>query len=239
MASFVGNQESSGVEIPGSGIVKGATSTKAMPSQLNLGLPSSETAELLKRGIHVRTERQQILFGEGERVDRLFVVESGSFKRVRQSRDGRELILSLVGAGDLFGAIAAPIVATNQVQALQDSICFSIPVAAVQRAIEHHPPFAVRLLGLMHARQREAELTAARFALETVPQRLAHLILTESDPRSGELRFPLNQTEIANVIGSSRETVCSILNRLRRDEILALSRGRIRILDRQRLADIV
>ncbi|HSF14658.1 MAG TPA: Crp/Fnr family transcriptional regulator [Vicinamibacteria bacterium] len=239
MASFVGSQTSSGVEIPRSGIHKDAASTEAMPSQLDLGLPSSETAELLKRGTQVRIGRQRILFGEGESVDRLFVVESGSFKRVRQSRDGRELILSLVGVGDLFGAIASPIVATNQVQALQDSICFSIPVTAVHRAIEHHPPLAVRLLGLMHARQREAEATAARFALETVPQRLAHLILTISDPRSGELRFPLNQTEIANVIGSSRETVCSILNRLRRDGILALSRGRIRILERQHLADTV
>jgi len=68
------------------------------------------------------------------------------------------------------------------------------------------------------------ETAATRLAFETVPERLAHLLLEVSNPSSGELETPLNQTEIANLIGSSRETVCSILNQFRRQSSLELNR---------------
>ncbi len=87
-------------------------------------------------------------------------------------------------------------------------------------------------------RHREAETAAARLAFETVPARLAHLLLDTSDPRSGAMSFPLNQTEIANLIGSSRETVCSILNQFRRGGWLEIERGRIRVIDRRGLGSV-
>ena len=62
--------------------------------------------------------------------------------------------------------------------------------------------------------------------------------MSESSARSGKLQFPLNQTEIANLIGSSRETVCSVLNQLRRDGLLTIQRGKIKIVDWDGLAAV-
>ena len=84
----------------------------------------------------------------------------------------------------------------------------------------------------------DAQTVAARLAFETVPRRLAHLLLGISDLRYGTLKYPLNQTEIANLIGSSRETVCSILSRMRREGYLSIVKGRIRVLDRERLGAV-
>jgi CRP-like cAMP-binding protein len=79
---------------------------------------------------------------------------------------------------------------------------------------------------------------ASRLAFDTVPHRLAQLLLSVSDLRYGTLKYPINQTEIANMIGSSRETVCSILSRLRREGMLSIVKGRIRILQREKLAEV-
>ena len=83
-----------------------------------------------------------------------------------------------------------------------------------------------------------AQAHAARLAFDTVPRRLAHLLLGITDQRYGTLNYPVNQTDIANLIGSSRETVCSILSRLRQKGLLSIVKGRIRVLEREALAQL-
>jgi CRP/FNR family transcriptional regulator len=176
------------------------------------------------------------LFQESQALAHLYVVSSGSFKLLRHSEDGREFIVDLAGRGDSFGAIAEPATAPAAARALEDSILLAIPVAAVRRALERNPSLALRAVQEAERKLRAAEIRAARCAFESVPRRLAALLLETSDRRSGLLRFPLNQSELASFIGSSRETVCSILNQMRREAVVETSRGRIRLLDRKRLA---
>ncbi len=156
-------------------------------------------------------------------------------KLVCHSQEGREFIVDLAGRGDSFGATVEPSTAAVVALALEESTLVAVPVGAVRRAIERNPAFALRVLREAERRMRAAENRAARLAFESVRRRLVALLLEASDRRSGFLRFPLNQSDLASFIGSSRETVCSILNQLRREGIVETSRGRIRMLDRNRL----
>jgi CRP-like cAMP-binding protein len=101
-----------------------------------------------------------------------------------------------------------------------------------------NPTFALDLLAMKEQQSAAAQAHAARLAFDTVPQRLGRLLLSISDDRYGILKYPVNQTDIANMIGSSRETVCSILSRLRRQGLLSIVKGRIRILDREGLSRV-
>lgn len=163
------------------------------------------------------------------------MVSSGSVKLVRHSEEGREFIVDLAGRGDAFGALAEPSIAGVAARALEESTFLAVPVTAIRRALERNPALALRAVREAERRRRAAEIRAARFAFESVPRRLATLLLEETDRRSGILRFPLNQSELASFIGSSRETVCSILNQLRRDGIVETPHGQIRVRDRRRL----
>jgi CRP-like cAMP-binding protein len=205
-------------------------------SDLFRGLPSEEIEALDSASSVERVPRFRILFQDGQPLAHHYAVAYGSFKLVRHSEEGREFIVDLAGRGDSFGALAEPAPATAAARALEDATLLVVPVAAVRRALERHPAFALRVVRDTERRLRAAEARAARFAFESVPQRLAALLLEASDRRSGLLRFPLNQSELAGFIGSSRETVCSILNQLRRDSVVESSRGRLRVLDRKRLA---
>lgn len=199
------------------------------------GLPSEEIEALDSSSTVERVSRSRILFQEGHTLSHLYVVSSGSLKLVRHSQEGREFIVDLAGRGDSFGAIVEPSTAAVVALALEESTLLAVPVISVRRVIERNPAFALRVLREAERRMRAAESRAARIAFESVRQRLIALLLEASDRRSGFLRFPLNQSDLASFIGSSRETVCSILNQLRREGFVETSRGRIRMLDRKRL----
>jgi CRP/FNR family transcriptional regulator len=126
----------------------------------------------------------------------------------------------------------------NLAQALEDSRIFLIPHQSLRRIAASNPSFALDLLKTSERLFLDAQASATRLAFDTVPHRLAQLLITISDLRYGTLRYPVNQTEIANLIGSSRETVCSILSRLRRDGLISIVKGRIRILQRERLSSV-
>ena len=201
-------------------------------------LSADELEELLAASSSHHVPRQQVVFCEGEKLTHLYFAQTGSFKLVRHSEEGKELIVALARPGDCFGALADPLESRTLAQALEDSVLLVVPVSAVRRTLAQNPRFATVLLRQAVKRHEDAETAATRLAFETVPERLAHLLLELSDPDSGQLAIPLNQSEIANLIGSSRETVCSILNQFRRQGLLDIDRGRLRIVERELLPGV-
>ncbi len=201
-------------------------------------LSADELEELLAASSSHRVHRQQVVFCEGEKLTHLYLTQTGSIKLVRHSEEGKELIVALARPGECFGALADPLESRTLAQALEDSVLLVVPLSAVRHTLAQNPRFATGLLEQALKRHQDAETAATRLAFETVPQRLAHVLLEVSDPDSGQLAPPLNQTEIANLIGSSRETVCSILNQFRRQGLLDIDRGRLRIVERELLTGV-
>lgn len=201
-------------------------------------LQPAEIGAVAAMGWSQRTSRGQIIYCEGEILPHLYVIESGSVKLVRASEDGKELIVGLLGRGECFGNVAHSQPSGCFAQALEDSTLFAVPRQTLRRVAASKPSFALDLLELAERQSTAAQAHAARLAFDTVPQRLAQLLLRISDPRYGTLRYPVNQTDLANLIGSSRETVCAILSRLRRRGVVSIVKGRIRVLQRERLPEI-
>jgi CRP/FNR family transcriptional regulator len=166
------------------------------------------------------------------------LVESGSIKLIRSSEEGKELIVGLVGPGECFGSLVHSQPTGSFSQALENSKIFLVPHQSVRRIAAANPSFALDILKMNEQHFIEAQALSARLAFDTVPHRLAQLLLAISNLRYGTLRYPVNQTEIANLIGSSRETTCSILSRLRREGMLSIVKGRIRVLEREKLATV-
>lgn len=202
------------------------------------GLREAEIEGLAASGWPYRSTRGQIIYCEGDVLSHLYIIESGSIKLICNSDEGKELIVELAGPGDCFGNMANSQPTGCFSQALEDSVLFMIPRQSLRRVAIGNPAFALDLLEMTEKRSIAVQAAAARLAFDTVPHRLAHLLLGISDKRYGILRFPVNQTEIANLIGSSRETVCSILSRLRRKGLISIVKGRIRILDREGLGAV-
>src|SRR5690606_17229203 len=101
-----------------------------------------------------------------------------------------------------------------------------------------HPTTAINLLGEMARRLRRADESIAQLALCDVNERLIHKLVSLAHEEGTEqvegllVRRRPTQQELANMIGSCRETISRAFNQLARDG-LVISRGRAMVVTRQ------
>jgi CRP-like cAMP-binding protein len=176
----------------------------------------------------------------------LHVLVSGRMKTMRFSKEGRVILLDILDAGDVFGEMsifggeeASPAYA----EALEDAEIETIPRLAVERALGAAPALAIGLARLMGARRERLERRLEGYVFERVPARLVDLLLELAErfgePRAGGtvLDIPLNQQDLANFIGASREIVSLTLSELKRREMITMEGRRI-VIDGERLRRI-
>ena len=160
------------------------------------------------------------VFHAGDPADAVFVVATGKVKIVVTSSDGREFILTVLGAGQVFGEMAliesAPRSAT--VTAITTVDLVVINRAEFQHLLNTCPGISRKLLEILSRRLRRANSKMESLAYMDVAGRLARYLLDlarDHGQRMGNgwvvLRRPTH-SDIAHSIGTSRETVSRLIN---------------------------
>ena len=178
-----------------------------------------------------------ILFAH-DASDAFYVVLSGQVKVMMIAEDGREVVLSLVGQGDFFGETALlddePFAAS--VIAVEDSSLLVLHRDDFRRCIKEMPEMAFGLLRALCSRLREADHKIGGLMLLDVTGRIAHLLLDIAARVDGDqfLEVPTHQV-IAQMVGSSRETVSRTITLLASRGWIETSPDGIRIMNRKEL----
>jgi len=161
-----------------------------------------------------------IIVGQEDRGDSLFAITNGRVKVVLYGDSGREIILSLLREGEIFGEMS---LLDNQprsasVIALEPTKALVLERAAFVRHLSAHPATALAILAEMSRRLRQADKIIGNLALLDVYGRVARL-LTDLARKEGVetdegvlIKERPTQQEIASMIGTSRETVSRALN---------------------------
>jgi CRP-like cAMP-binding protein len=183
---------------------------------------------------------------QGDRRDTVFVITSGRVKVTLDAGDGRHVVVSILGRGDLVGEFEAIEGAghprAGSSVALEDVACRAISAEAFRAYLDHHPQAALVLLRVVIRRLRAADRRRRDSGSLDAPHRLARLLLEQveladvdlSQHAAGdpiELDLPLTQDELAGVIGASRESVVRALTALRDRDLITTARRRITIRD--------
>jgi CRP-like cAMP-binding protein len=160
------------------------------------------------------------IFHAGDPADAVFVVASGRVKVVITSSDGKEFILTVLGAGQVFGEMAllesaprsASVVTLSTVEVLV------INRSDFQRLLDSNPRISQRLMAILSRRLRRANAKMESLAYMDVAGRLARYLLDlarDHGQRLGNgwvvVRRPTH-SDIAHSIGTSRETVSRLIN---------------------------
>ncbi len=199
------------------------------------------------RNIAMRSEmreygRGQIILGSASPPDVIYFVKAGRVKVSALSADGKEQILGLLEPGDLFGALT-PDESTElkQVEAFDRSVVCHLKGELFEDVLRQAPEVAVQVVRILARRLQAAEREVQDLAFRDVPGRLASLLLRFSEEygerheRGTRLSFRLTHQDLARMIGSTRETVTTILNRFRHDGLIAIEHRIVIILDPERL----
>jgi CRP/FNR family cyclic AMP-dependent transcriptional regulator len=170
---------------------------------------------------------------QDEPGDAMFVIMSGRVKVVIFGESGREVTLSLLRSGDSFGEMSLFDQAPRSAHclAIEPTTLLVLSREDLMRHIQTHARTALNLLGEMARRLRRADETIAQLALCDVNERLIHRLvgLAREEGASGPdglvVRRRPTQQELANMIGSCRETISRAFNQLARDGLI-IPRGR-------------
>ncbi len=185
--------------------------------------------------------KNSVILFEDDPGDALFIVVKGQVKVVLIGEDGREVILSVLGQGDFFGEMSLlddeP--RSAHVIAMEDSELLVLRRDDFQRCLEETPRIALGLLRALSRRLRRADDKIGGLVLLDVTGRVARLLIELADEADGStiLRKVTHHT-IAQMIGSSRETVSRTMRDLVERNTISVEGKSITILNRGELSKI-
>lgn len=182
--------------------------------------------------------RNSVILFEDDPGDALYVVAQGQVKVVLIGEDGREVILSVMGEGEFFGEMALiddeP--RSAHVIAMEDSSLLVIRREDFQDLLQQTPGIGLVLLRELSRRLRRVDEKVGSLVLLDVNGRVAQLLLDLADEAgSDRITRRLTHHTIAQMIGSSRETVSRTMRELVDKGSITVSRREIQIRDRAAL----
>ena len=201
-------------------------------------LPAAELAPLVDVVRRRRYPRGAVLFTQGELGNVAFIVRSGRVDIMVASADGRDLLLYEVRSGDYFGEMALLEERPRSASAICREPC---EVLALERddllaALQRHPSIMLRMLQAMSRRLRLTDHRLESLAFHDAGLRLAEALWEASEEDTHGRVARLSQDALAARVGVSRQTVNKLLGEWRRDGLVSLSRGTIRLPDPTRFA---
>jgi CRP/FNR family cyclic AMP-dependent transcriptional regulator len=200
-------------------------------------LDPAQQLELARHAHRRRYRAGTPIFQFGDPGDSMMAVLSGTVRIARPAVGGRELVLTDAGAGDLFGEIAMLDGAERSAGAAALTNCEVLVLERSDslRFLRSNPEACLKLLAFLCARVRRSDERMIDLGFSEIPVRLAKVLLDRAGPRD---RLPWSQSELADMIGATRENVNRHLMEWQRRGIVQRANGWIVILQRQVLGEI-
>ena len=202
-------------------------------------LSADEMAELGRAAPMKQIEPGVIFRAPDDPDEVLFILKKGRVKLYQLSPDGRALTMHLYEAGSIFGEM--PLLGQGMhgsfAQALTPCVVCLMSPQDVKRLLIGDPRIATRIVESLSERLAVVENRLLDFAFRRVPERLARLLLQLAQlHRSLLLRAPrmevrFTHEELADMIGTTRETTTKLLNEMRLRGLVELQRARITLVD--------
>jgi CRP/FNR family transcriptional regulator, cyclic AMP receptor protein len=182
------------------------------------------------------------VFHEGDTSDACYIVREGDLRVTREHSDGRAIALATLGRGDIFGELAMldGEARSASVEALSDCELLALPASDVRQLLRGSSEITVKLVIALTRRLREANERISRQSFQTVPSRVAGVLsqlIAEEAPLEGRdgVTVRMTQADLAQLAGTSRESVSRFLAVLERAGVVRVGRGRVTVLEPRRL----
>ena len=181
----------------------------------------------------------KILFMEGEQGEAFFYIKSGLVKISKLSSDGREHILHILNEGHVFAEVTlfsnCDYPATAEV--LEDAEIGMIKNIALEKLILETPEISLELIKYLNKRLIEAQNKVRNLALYDTFGRTAQALVKLAEDYGKkttvgiELDLNISRQELANIVGTTRETVIRVLSAFKKEMSIELDKSSIIIKD--------
>jgi CRP/FNR family cyclic AMP-dependent transcriptional regulator len=203
-------------------------------------LSDREMAELDRMTTITNVPRGRVFYQPEDVSEVLFLIKQGKVQLYRISPEGKKLVIATLGPGTLFGemALLGQQMHNAFAEALDDCLILVMSRADLERLILNRPQVGLRMLEITGRRLNDAESRLEDMAFKGIPARLASLLLRLSAERNSPDILGMTHQDLAETIGTYRETATQVLNDMKAQGLIAIGRKRITICDPERLAEV-
>lgn len=186
-----------------------------------------------------RYQSRQIIFYEGNQPYGLYCINSGKIKIYKMDANGHQQIVRLAGPGDIMGyrcLLAGEAYSATAETIEEATVCF-FDKKTFFHVLETHPTTAFNVMTRLAVDLGYAENQMANLVHKNVRERLAELFLTfkvkygEKTPKGIKINISLTREELAELIGTTQESVIRLISEFKNDGFIAIKGREITLLD--------
>ena len=188
---------------------------------MEAGLPYASTFKPNERNLR----KNNILFHDGDDVNYIYEILSGTVKTTKMLMDGRQQVIGFFGRGDVIG-VPFETSAICSAEAVTDANILYYPIVQVENQMACSPKFSKAMLKLVHNELTESVDHMVSLGRKRPAERVASFLLKrQNKPTVGMLNnsyieLPMSRTDIADYLGLTQETVCRVLSQFRRTGLI-------------------
>lgn len=202
--------------------------------------------QLIKLANQVRIKsykKDEYIYIPNELSDKMFLIKEGSVKVGTYSQDGRVILKSELRRGELFGEMSLTSETTRNdfAQALEELEVCVFDLNLVEKMVEINPKLSLTITKIVGFRLRKIENKLAALMFKDAQSRIIDFLKEQADnygsPVGTETLIwnKLTHRDIASLTATSRQTVTTVLNKLRSQNLIYFDRKRILIRDVEKL----
>jgi len=183
----------------------------------------------------------KIFYTPEETGEVLFLLKKGTVQLYRLSPEGRKLVVATLGKGSMFGEMSLIGQGMHNLfaEAVTDCLLCVMSRVDLERLIQEKPRVGLRFMESMATRLQNAESQLEDLAFKSISARLADILLQRAEQKENQLALTgYTHQDLAELLGTYRETITLTLNELKADGIIAIGRKHITILNREALESI-
>ena len=183
--------------------------------------------------------RRQVIYLPGDPGDQIYFINGGRVKTSKVTRDGKELTLAYRGAGQVFGELAVVDGSPREemAEAMKNAIITELPVEVFRDLLHSDAKLCFAFMAEMGRRRKQLETKLEHLVFKDVQAKLAALLLELSEEYGQEtedglqIGLKITHQEMANLIGSTRETISLTLAQFKKKGLLNMNGRTVVLLD--------
>lgn len=193
----------------------------------------------------IQYKKKQMVYAEGQHPNKLFYIESGKIKIYKTSDGGKELIISLLSAGDFFGHI--PLIENSIyeefAETMEESTIRVIPRKEFEHLITHHQEIALKVIKLLANNISEKEQQLVALAYHSLRKRVADALLTlkkkySNNEAEANFSISISREDLANIAGTATESLIRTLSDFKSEKLIEIKEGKITLLEEKKLSNL-
>ncbi len=210
-------------------------------------LSQKEMMNLDGMAVMKNAAKNEIIYLSDESSDNIYFLKNGRIKISKYSDDGKELVLAVLGPGEIFGesALSGGDQHEEDAEAMEDAVICSIDHHKFTELMARNPELNLKIIKFIGFKLKKVQSKLEQLIFKNYEERIRYFIQEMADKYGKKivgsteivLNLDLTHDNIAKLTATTRQKVSTVFNKLEQDDIIRYNRKKIIIKDYSKLSD--